>query len=279
LEELFGLNIDPDTDQASAEQEADDQKFPAPQKRKLDFDGASSTMKKPKTEPGEGDNVNSKSGGNEELSEFHKALVLLGGDSIEHSSGTHMDISRNISEFSDTSSLANISAEEGELGAPTGLYDKDKEDAPATSTGQQPGGWNVGASTAQQMKVLTPEGMATEEERLKMQLLVSNFSKDQLSRYEMYRRSAFPKAAIRKIIQQTAGVTVTPNVVIAMAGIAKVFAGEVIEEALDSRDRWKESKEPLKPKHIREAMRRLRSRGNLFPMAENAARAPFKKNL
>jgi len=190
-----------------------------------------------------------------------------------------MDISRNISEFSDTSSLANISAEEGELGAPTGLYEKDKEDAPSASTGQQPGGWNVGASTAQQMKVLTPEGMATEEERLKMQLLVSNFSKDQLSRYEMYRRSAFPKAAIRKIIQQTAGVTVTPNVVIAMAGIAKVFAGEVIEEALDSRDRWKESKEPLKPKHIREAMRRLRSRGNLFPMAENAARAPFKKNL
>jgi len=123
------------------------------------------------------------------------------------------------------------------------------------------------------------QSLVSQEEIVKMQLLVSNFSKEQLSRYEMYRRSAFPKAAIRKIIQQTAGVTVAPNVVIAMAGIAKVFAGEVIEEALDARDKLKESKDPLKPKHIREAMRRLRSRGQLFPMAESAARAPFKKNL
>jgi len=50
------------------------------------------------------------------------------------------------------------------------------------------------------------------------------------------------------------GCTVGHNVVIAMAGIAKVFAGEVIENALDYKDEL-EDEGPIKPKHIREAAR------------------------
>ena len=110
-----------------------------------------------------------------------------------------------------------------------------------------------------------------------MQVLVSNFTEEQLDRYEMYRRAAFPKAAIKRIMQTITGCSVGQNVVIAMAGISKVFAGEVCEEALDYMDSLGESG-PLQPKHLREAARRLREKAH-FPKASKTNVICCKKKM
>jgi len=113
-----------------------------------------------------------------------------------------------------------------------------------------------------------------QEEREKMQLLVSSFTEDQLDRYAMYRRAALPKATIKKIMQTITGCSVGHNVVIAMAGIAKVFAGEVVEEALNKMEEGGEGGQPVRPKHLREAVRKMRAKGTYMP--KHKKQCPFK---
>lgn len=96
----------------------------------------------------------------------------------------------------------------------------------------------------------------------RMQLLVSAFSNDQEDQYEIFRRSTFPKSTIRKLMQSVCSGSVPQNAVIAMAGVAKVYVGEIVEAACQARDAMNEEG-PLQPKHIREATRKLRQLGKI----------------
>ncbi|PIO33092.1 hypothetical protein AB205_0107670 [Aquarana catesbeiana] len=75
------------------------------------------------------------------------------------------------------------------------------EESPVTTTaGETPDA----LLNAKKMKIEVKEKKekkqkVDEDEIQKMQILVSSFSEEQLNRYEMYRRSAFPKAAIKRV--------------------------------------------------------------------------------
>jgi len=86
--------------------------------------------------------------------------------------------------------------------------------------------------------------------------LINNFSEEQINRYEMYRRSCFQKNQIKRLMTMTTPCTVHQHVSIAVAGIAKVFVGELVEEALKVADA-QNHKGGLLPSHIRESVRRL----------------------
>ena len=44
-----------------------------------------------------------------------------------------------------------------------------------------------------------------------------------------------------------------------LCSLTQVFVGEIVEEACQTRERVKEEGAPLQPKHIREAVRRLKN--------------------
>lgn len=101
-----------------------------------------------------------------------------------------------------------------------------------------------------------------DEEKAKLQVLVSAFTEDQLDRYEAFRRSAFPKSSIKKLVHSVSGVTAPTTTIIAISGIAKVLVGQLVEEALDVQSQCKESG-AIHPKHVRDAVRRMKHKGIL----------------
>jgi len=111
-----------------------------------------------------------------------------------------------------------------------------------------------------------------EEEREKIRVLVSNFTEEQLNRYEMYRRAAFPKSAIKRLMQSLVSASIPHNVVIAMSGVAKVFVGEIVEAALDAMEQRAEVG-PLQPKHIRESVRKMKQ---CMPLCTRPKSSRFK---
>ncbi|TFK25908.1 TAFII28-domain-containing protein [Coprinopsis marcescibilis] len=87
-----------------------------------------------------------------------------------------------------------------------------------------------------------------------LKVLMDNFTPDQYDRFEAYRRHTLNKQAVRKVIQQTLGVQVSQPVAQIIAGVSKVFVGEIVEKAREVQARRGETG-PLSPDHLREAYR------------------------
>lgn len=103
-----------------------------------------------------------------------------------------------------------------------------------------------------------------------MHEILKELDEEQTARYEIFRRIRLPAPMIKKIIQKTleslikeggSTTTLNQNVIIAIAGISKVFVGELVEEAKAHMSSLGEQEDvPIHPSHLLEAQRRLRRR-------------------
>ncbi|KAG7646945.1 TAFII28-like protein [Arabidopsis thaliana x Arabidopsis arenosa] len=97
----------------------------------------------------------------------------------------------------------------------------------------------------------------------KMQKILSQFTEEQMSRYESFRRSGFKKSDMEKLVQRiTGGPKMDDTMNIIVRGIAKMFVGDLVETARVVMRERKESG-PIRPCHIRESYRRLKLQGKV----------------
>ncbi|KAF5453559.1 hypothetical protein F2P56_028456, partial [Juglans regia] len=97
----------------------------------------------------------------------------------------------------------------------------------------------------------------------KTRAILSQFTGEQMERFEFYRRSRFKKSEMRKMLLTITGMrTVSEPMVVAVSATAKMFVGDIVETARTVMTERKESG-PIRPCHIREAYRRLKLEGKV----------------
>lgn len=112
-----------------------------------------------------------------------------------------------------------------------------------------------------------------------MKGILDRLSPQEQRRYDTFRRSAIQRPVLRKwmahyLSTQSVSVknhpnvnttTIHPNIQIIMAGISKIYVGEIVETALQIQQEWKDDpSQGILPSHIRAAFMRLQQKsGNL----------------
>ena len=69
-------------------------------------------------------------------------------------------------------------------------------------------------------------------------LLVMNLDDEQSSRFEVFHRTSLNKGQVKKLATTVCNQTIGENLRVFLQAVGKVFAGEIIELALDVRHRW-----------------------------------------
>lgn len=99
---------------------------------------------------------------------------------------------------------------------------------------------------------------------------------EQLERFEHWKRSRFPRAAMRRLMSDILG-TSTERGAIVLATIAKMFVGDMVEGA---RERMTEMGEtgPITPTQLRQAHRRAVRAGSVPSSTRHSPRLFFRSN-
>jgi len=108
-----------------------------------------------------------------------------------------------------------------------------------------------------------------------LKVLLENFTPEQNARFEAYRRSALNKNSVKKVVQNTTGLVVSAPVAQVLAGVAKVFVGEIVEKARAIQERQGETG-PLTAEHLRKAYRAYQEEcGTVGPAKRSKGRKLF----
>ncbi|KAG2590799.1 transcription initiation factor TFIID subunit 11-like [Panicum virgatum] len=108
-----------------------------------------------------------------------------------------------------------------------------------------------------------PTSTGDPDKLAKMNAILSQFTEEQMNRYESFRRSGFQKSNMKRLLASITGsqkISIPTSIVV--SGIAKMFVGELIETARIVMTERKDSG-PIRPCHIREAYRRLKLEGKI----------------
>jgi transcription initiation factor TFIID subunit 11 len=98
-----------------------------------------------------------------------------------------------------------------------------------------------------------------EEEEETSQRIDYQFSPKQEQRFTAFKTSRFPHNAVKDAMKQVSpSLKISKEMQIVMAGMTKLYVGELVETARLVMKEWGDTG-PIQPKHLREAYRRLRT--------------------
>ncbi|CAO1945539.1 unnamed protein product [Urochloa humidicola] len=108
-----------------------------------------------------------------------------------------------------------------------------------------------------------PTSTGDPDKLAKMNAILSQFTEEQMNRYESFRRSGFQKSNMKRLLASITGsqkISIPTSIVV--SGIAKMCVGELIETGKVVMTERKDSG-PIRPCHIRESYRRLKLEGKI----------------
>lgn len=87
------------------------------------------------------------------------------------------------------------------------------------------------------------------DEEEKKKLIITNFSNEQMERFEAYRRMTINKPSIKKIFYNVTGHSISNSIAVVISGICKLYLGEIITKSFEMKKQNLKAKMLLEPNH------------------------------